>query len=54
MKYRVDEFCHLGKHALLYCGGLLRTLFIIRKLFRKTFLKFCYEERLLEIEENLL
>lgn len=54
MKYSVDEFCYLGEHILLYCGGLLWPLFIIRQLFQKTFLKFCSEERLLENEKNLL
>jgi len=54
MKYSVDDFCHLGEHALLYGVGLLQTLFISRKLFQKTFLKFCCEERLLVNEKNLL
>lgn len=53
MKYSVAEFCHLGEHTL-YSGSLLQALFVSRKLFQKTFLKFCYEERLLVNEKNLL
>ena len=53
-KYNVDGFCQLGKHNLLYNRGLLETLFLSGKLFQKTFLKFCSEERLLVDEKNLL
>lgn len=51
-KYSVDGFCQLGKHKLLYNRGLLETLFVNGKLFQKTFLKFCCEERLLVNEKK--
>lgn len=54
MKYSMDEVCQLGKHELLDNRGLLQTLFISRKLFQKMFLEFCYDERLLVNEKNLL
>lgn len=54
MEHGIDGYYQLGKHKLLYNGGLLQTLFISGKLFQKTFLKFCYEERWLVNEKNLL